>query len=686
MQRIAESIYRGKEMRPDKISVLRLFEERQQYLIPLFQRGYVWTLSDQIQPLWEDLIDRADALLEFKSNAEKVGGTEKLRTMRKHFLGTVVIGGPKGGSSDTIPTREVIDGQQRITTFQILLLAFRDVVKPLQDEAIDDDLKKLTRNVGKYREKVQHLKVWPTNAGRDVMQSLFELESVEAVCQQFPARGAKRAKIERPLMVQAYLFFYTLLSAHLRGIRFDDSSNAPTDELEELLAESMGNEIKEEPTVADAVIASIGNDNLVWTPRPDVSFIAEKAYSLQDTLRDGFQIMSLELDDEDDPQIIFETLNARGAPLQPSDLIRNFVFLQATRKGEDVDALYNEYWKPFDEKPDENDKKAGERFWRKEVRQGRLTSVRLDLLLYYYVGLRKCEDLKVAHVFGEFKDWWESASRDTSTELRRITKLAKDFEVLLLPNQTSRLGLFGRRMQLLDTSTLTPLVFYFLEHHDAESLEMRQILDDLESYVVRRFVCGMTTKGYNRIFTNRLLAELSKEGRFDAAALRNKLRGFTGESQHWPSDSDFEQGWCYRALYRGRNTSKVRSILEALELAQRSTKQESMPLPDGLTVEHVMPQKWEAHWPVPDASVEALANRKRLLHSIGNLTMVTANFNSALSNESFIVKRAEIVKTSLLMLNTYFQGLAESNVWDESSIRLRATKLFGLAKEIWARP
>ena len=56
--------------------------------------------------------------------AAKVGGTEKLRTMRKHFLGTVVIGSPKGGSSDTIATREVIDGQQRITTLQILLLAF----------------------------------------------------------------------------------------------------------------------------------------------------------------------------------------------------------------------------------------------------------------------------------------------------------------------------------------------------------------------------------------------------------------------------------------------------------------------------------------------------------------------------------------------------------------------------------
>ena len=360
--------------------------------------------------------------------------------------------------------------------------------------------------------------------------------------------------------------------------------------------------------------------------------------------------------------------------------------MRGSRKGEDVDSLYNEHWKSFDEKPDENEKKSGERFWRKEVRQGRLKSVRLDLLLYHYVGLRKCEDLKVAHVFEEFKDWWESTTRNTGMELKRLTRLAKYFEVFLLPNQTSRLGLFCRRMQLLDTSTLTPLVFYFLEHHDAESPEMAQILGDLESYIVRRFVCGFTTKSYNRTFTTRLLAELAKERRSDAAALREKLKNLTGDSQHWPSDADFEQGWCYRALYQGKNTGKVRAILEALELGRRTNKQELLPLPDGLTVEHVMPQKWEANWSITDISAEALADRKRLLHSIGNLTLVTSSFNSALSNEAFSVKRPEIVTTSLLMLNTYFQQFTNQDIWDEAKIVERAAAMFPLAKSIWTRP
>ena len=153
-------------MRPDKLSVPYLFQKSEQYMIPLFQRGYVWTLRDQILPLWEDLIDRMDALTEFKADAAKVG-SKKLKTWRKHFLGTVVVGEAKGGGGETVPAREVIDGQQRITTLQILLLALRDVVRPLQDEWLDDELKLLTRNRGRFSDTRHALKVWPTHVGRD---------------------------------------------------------------------------------------------------------------------------------------------------------------------------------------------------------------------------------------------------------------------------------------------------------------------------------------------------------------------------------------------------------------------------------------------------------------------------------------------------------------------------------------
>ena len=656
-------------MRPDKKTVTELFNDRQQYLIPLFQRGYVWSLNEQVQPLWEDLIDRLEAIVQHRADAQAVGAG-KLRPLRRHFLGTVVIGSLKGGSSDAVGNRDVIDGQQRITTLQILLLAFRALVAPLGDDALSYDLKPLTQNIGKYRQASDTLKVLPTNVGRDVMQALAELGSVEKICERFPAKVGRQHQ-ERPAMVRAYLFFHAMVACHLRGLRYDDPLP--------------GAAADDDTRVVDVVMNSIDSDNQLKLPGAELPLDAERGHTLLAALREGFQIMSLELEDEDDPQIIFETLNARGAPLLPSDLIRNFIFLHATRNGEDVDELYRQGWQHFDETVDTSNGK-GAKFWKQQERQGRLKNSRLDLLLYHYVGMRKCEDLKVAHVFNEFKDWWQDEPRDTQQELARISHLAGYFQTFLMPGQASRFDLFCRRLKLLDVSTVTPLVLYLLEHHKPDSAEFLQAIGDLESYLVRRFICGYTTKSYNRTFLNRLLAEMVREQKTDAATLREKLLSLQGDSQCWPDDETFARDWCHRRLYQGRNTGKVRAVLEALELSMRGSKQESLVLPDGLTVEHVLPQQWQTHWPLAEATPENQERRGRLLHSIGNLTLVTQAFNSALSNEPFAVKRQEIVTTSLLMLNTHFQRYDDNDAWDEDEIVSRADSLFAYALKIWPLP
>ncbi len=581
-----------------------------------------------------------------------------------------MIGSLKGGSSDAVGNRDVIDGQQRITTLQILLLAFRDLVAPLGDDALSYDLKPLTQNIGKYRQASDTLKVLPTNVGRDVMQALAELGSVEKICERFPAKVGRQHQ-ERPAMVRAYLFFHAMVACHLRGLRYDDPLP--------------GAAADDDTRVVDVVMNSIDSDNQLKLPGAELPLDAERGHTLLAALREGFQIMSLELEDEDDPQIIFETLNARGAPLLPSDLIRNFIFLHATRNGEDVDELYREGWQHFDETVDTSTGK-GAKFWKQQERQGRLKNSRLDLLLYHYVGMRKCEDLKVAHVFNEFKDWWQDEPRDTQHELARITHLAGYFQTFMVPGQASRFDLFCRRLKLLDVSTVTPLVLYLLEHHKPDSAEFLQAIGDLESYLVRRFICGYTTKSYNRTFLNRLLAEMVREQKTDAATLRDKLLSLQGESQCWPDDETFARDWCHRRLYQGRNTGKVRAVLEALELTMRGSKQESLVLPDGLTVEHVLPQKWQTNWPLADDTPENQGKRNRLLHSIGNLTLVTQAFNSALSNEPFAVKRQEIVTTSLLMLNTHFQRYDDNDAWDEDEIVSRADSLFAYALKIWPLP
>jgi hypothetical protein len=650
-------------------SISELFQPREQFLIPLFQRGYVWNLTYQIQPLWEDIVDRIEALKEYRENVQRIG-KEKLKPLYKHFLGAIIVSSPSTADG-RVNGREVIDGQQRITTFQLLLLALRDFLKPLQNEALDYDIKNLTYNPGTYRLKSDHLKVWPTNSGRDVMMTIAQAGSLEEVSKRFPARSDKE-KIERPLMVQAYLFFFAMLSCLLRGTRYSDPI-------------SVGNE-DDGRTVADLIVHSIARDNLIKIPFSDRPAGLESARLLIDALQECFQIVKLQLDADDDPQIIFETLNARGVPLQPSDLIRNFLFLRASRKGEDVDELYDNYWKDFDEKEESGSGAKGAKFWKKEERQGRLKNSRLDVFLFHYVGLRTQEDIKVSHVFEAFRDWWGDR-RETGKEMSRIVHLAKYFETFVAPDQKTRFGLFCRRMKLLDTATLTPLVFHLLEFHEPNAPDFLLAINDLESYLVRRFVCGFTTAAYNRIFLNKLLAEMVQESKSNATTLRQKLLSLSGDSQKWPDDTDFHDNWLSRQLYRGSNTRKVRAVLEALELAYGEYDKEFSFEFDTLSVEHVLPQKWRAaDYPLTTDTTEGRATRARLIHSIGNLTLVTPRFNTALSNEAFEVKRPAIVAESKLGLNAYFQSPPYDDVWDEKAIVARAETLFQRALRIWPHP
>jgi uncharacterized protein with ParB-like and HNH nuclease domain len=662
---------------PDKKSISELFQPREQYLIPLFQRGYVWTLEKQISLLWQDIIEQCDALEQHRANAKAVGA-EKLRKLRKHFMGAIVLGPLDEGDGDTIRTREVIDGQQRLTTLQILLLAFRDLAQAIDDAGLNRDLHDLTANHGDYPRKSDRQKVFPTNAGRDVMQSLFELGSLDAVCARYPAwqkvsdADKKTEFVERPPMVQAYLYFHAMLLSELRGFRFD--------------AQVSGNENDDGRTVSDDIIRQISRANTFKLPGADIAIDRDKAKLLLSSFHQCFQVMQLRLDQEDDPQIIFETLNARGEPLTPSDLIRNFLFLRSVRAGESVDELYEDYWKPFDEKADVSGAAKGAKFWKKEERQGRLKSARLDLFMYHFTTLRRVSTLKVAHVFEEFKDWWDEEERDTRTELGRIRGLSGRFESFLVPGQKTRFDRFCRRLKLLDTSTPTPLLLYFLEHFDPASEEFQQVMADLDSYLVRRFVSGLSTKSYNKTFLN-LLADQVGAGTPCPQRLRNSLLALEGDSQLWPSDQLFADKWVHERLYSGSSTRRVKAVLEGLEVALRSSKQEFLPEFDVLSVEHILPQKWKpTDYPLSEEDPEARVKRDRLIHSMGNLTLVTPGYNATLSNRSFAEKRPEITANSSLLLNGYFQKFDQDGVWDEGQIEDRARHLLPVALGLWKLP
>jgi len=663
-------------MQPNKTSITLLFNAPIQYVIPVFQRGYVWTLEKQVAPLWNDLSDRANALLD-RQPLQNTPAAQHFGPLRKHFLGSLVLT-PVVNSFGRVGAYEVIDGQQRTTTLHLLLIAFRDVAKQLDNSVLLQWLKNFTCNPGPYSVASEHHKVWPTQAGRDEISFLNNAGSAELVCGQYPLKINKVRQC-RPLLVQSYLYLYQAILSYLKGIDLEDPISPETDS-----------------TLSDQIIHSIRHDEQLFALADDKILSLQRAEMLFMALQDHVQIMTLTLESEDDPQVIFETLNARGEPLLASDLVRNFVFLEATRRDLPVGDLYSQFWKDFDEQKNAEQMMTGNRYWREKERQGRITNPRIDLFFYHYTILRRVAETKVGHVFQNYKDWWQRKNRNVETELADIKYISNLFRDFISPTDNSRISEFARLIKTLDVSTLIPVYLRLREIYPINSSELLQAIADLESYVVRRSVCGYTTKSYNRIFLR--LLEILHEDADPAKALRTYLLKLRGHSQSWPTDQEFRDAWLSRPVYKEIRVGKVCALLRAIEISSRTNKQENMLLPQALTVEHILPQAWEnsSYYLIPEMTDNQRIERNRTLHTFGNLTLLTQALNSSTSNGPFhsytnsttgelVEGKRRKICGSLLKINAYFQNLKDVD-WNEEAIFARGESLLNEAKKCWHYP
>lgn len=666
-------------MQPSKTTVTGLFSTPHQYQIPIFQRGYVWTLEKQVGPLWTDIQDRADAVLEQQSLVS-TGTTAALKPLQKHFLGSIVMT-PVPNSFGRAPAFEVIDGQQRSTTLHLLLLAFRQAARELIDSPIPQMLDGLVRNPGPYQRAEDHYKVWPTQAGQDEMRRLSDTATyAQDVYTMYPARDV-RTRIERPLMVQTYLYLYHACLAYMRGVDLTDTVNPTAD-----------------PTFGDTLIADIRRNNDVSPLQAHMPLESKRAQALYMALADHVQIMTLTLEAEDDPQVIFETLNARGEPLLASDLVRNFVFLEAARQGQAVPQLYERYWSPFDLVATTGQGVSANAYWREKERQGRLTYPRIDLFFYNYTILRSHEITLASHVFQSFKAWWLKQLRDLEVELAQLVASSRHFQELVSPEGTGHLAEFARLVKSLDVGTVTPVYLALRERLASDSAELKQALGDLASYLTRRAVCGLTTKGYNRFFMRVLQAVLGAP-EAPHIALRKVLLAATALSEVWPDDALFSDKWCHRPVYKELRPVKTCGVLRALEYAARGSQQGSnhVPAQSDLTIEHVIPQSWEKlpTYQITDMTEAQRQFRETAVHGFGNLTLLTQPLNSSISNgpfadiqvvgsEQVLGKRSRLGQSALL-LNTYFQQTALV-AWDDDAIANRSEALLKAALLVWPKP
>ena len=603
--------------------------------VPLFQRQYVWNREQQWEPLWEDISRKFSEYLEGRKDAPI------------HFLGAMVLD-QKQTPTTHVEKRQVIDGQQRLTTLQIFIAALRDFCREQSCDDLAKECESFTINKGMMAEpEVDKFKVWPTQLDRGQFTDVIDSGSRTEVLKKHPLTYRKYARKSepRPKMVEAYLFFYEQISEFFLGTK------------------------TEKPLVAEIPLVQ----------RLDECFQA---------LKNALQVVAIDLEQDDDAQVIFETLNARGEPLLPADLLRNFIFLRAARRGEPQETLYKEFWAHFDDP-----------FWRIEVKQGRLLRPRSDLFMQHFLASRLAVDIPIKHLFVEYKFWIERQQpfATVKDELATLSRQGNDFRRIIEPKKGDPLFGLVTFIDSYDIRTSYPLLLAMLDVgiDEAQWADASVIL---ESYLLRRAVCGLTTKNYNRVFLS--LTRILRRDGMNATNLAKQLAEQEGESAKWPSDDEFSEAWrsCY--AYQTMNNPKIVHILKRLNDTYLGSKMEVVSIDSALTVEHILPQRWTENWPLPDgakglSSIElylrdnlsdprAVATRKRnaALQTFGNLTILMQALNSAVSNGSWKDKKPELLKNSLLPIN---QQLHEVEVWDEDAIEQRSDALLQRALKIWPR-
>jgi uncharacterized protein with ParB-like and HNH nuclease domain len=616
-----------------KSSLLAIFDSKQRLEVPLFQRQYVWSEEQQWLPLWEDIQRKFTEALEGHKDAPN------------HFLGAMVLD-QKQTPTGHVVVRQVIDGQQRLTTFQIFLSAYRDFCKAQECEAIANECDKFLFNTGMMSDPgVDKFKVWPTQLDRLQFTDVLLSGSREEVMKRHPLRKKPYARKydPRPRMIEAYMFFFSQLEAFFLG------------------------EDGEEPLAAAFPISA----------RVDECF---------QTLRNGMMVVVIDLQKDDDPQVIFETLNARGEPLLPADLLRNYIFFRAGReKGTDVEAVYQKYWSGFDDE-----------FWREEVKQGRLIRPRSDLFMQHFLASRQGRDIPIKHLYVEYRHWLETTQPfpNVTSELAALARQGKHFRRIVSPEPDDIIFELCSFLETYDVRTSYPLLLALLEE-GVDDEQWTEIAIVLESYLFRRAICNLGTKNYNRIFLS-LVKNLRRDG-FNAESIKKLLLEQTGDSGEWPDDARFREAWLQKPLYAILNNPKLVHLFKRVNQTFMSTKSEALAFNEQPSVEHIMPQDWITNWRLPDGSkgltlmelyqvpesdARSKATRKRdaAIQTLGNLTILSTGLNSAQRNYDWTKKRPEMMQHSLLPLN---QSLFAMEVWDESTISKRGEELFKRALLIW---
>ena len=418
--------------------------------------------------------------------------------------------------------------------------------------------------------EVEQFKIWPPQANRkmfiDIVASNDRAE-IKGKYSQYWYKNEKRDQIREfktvPNLLGAYGYFYDQIK---QAVETDDLSP----DLDE---------IREVDTEAVKEFSDVNKKNkldAIWT-----------------ALLEEFKVVHIVLDEGDDAHVIFETLNDRGEPLLASALVKNNIFQRADAREENAEELFEKYWKPFDDI-----------FWRQEDKQGRYKKERIELFLANFVAAKSAHDVTISKLFSEYKSFLKpkkgTAPRYSSVEkeIIELCKYGSIYREFIERSSDSALAKLSKRLRLWDVTTANPLILRIWESEILEMEEKVAAFDLLLSLIVRRAVCDLRTKNYNNLFLS-AIAKLDRT-EWSLQNLQSFFLEQTSSSGRFPRDEEFRNALVEKPIYSMLNSPKTRAILIGIEGALNTGNQELQGLKEGLSVEHVLPQRWREYWLMMD--------------------------------------------------------------------------------------